>query len=71
MSITDFTDTFTRDGAEHLRTTIEAYWLNQGFQVTTWKAPLEIRRRHVGQFAGDIYVVRSDLISGWPAGRRV
>ena len=71
MRITDFTDTFTRDGAEHLQRVIEAYWLNRGFMVQTRKAPLDIQRRSVGQFAGDIYVVRSDLVSGWPAGRRV
>ena len=69
MKITDFADTFTRDGAEHLQRKIEAYWLNQGFMVETRKVPLDIRRRHVGQFTGDVYVVRSDLINGFPRGR--
>lgn len=71
MRITDFTDTFTRDGAEHLQRTIEAYWLNQGFEVRTQKVPLDIWRDKRQQFTGDLYVIRSDMVRGYPAGRRV
>ena len=71
MKITDFADTFTRDGAEHLQRQIEAYWLNQGFMVATQKVPLDIWRGKRAQFGGDLYVVRSDLVNGFPQGRHV
>jgi hypothetical protein len=56
-------DNLTRAGATRLSYNIADYWRCQGYQV-------DVRVEVVYQFGEGIWVVRSDLVNGWPKGRK-
>lgn len=55
---------FTQEGAEELARRVERYWRDRGYRVRAWT-------ERVGTFepllrTSGWYVVRSDLVNGWP-----
>ena len=69
MKFTDFTDTLTPDGAQHLKDSIEHYWHTRGYAVHVRAVPLDIWRDKRAQFCGPNYVIRSDMVNGFPVAR--
>jgi hypothetical protein len=64
LKLSDFgSDTFSRSGAESLARRIADYWLFRGHNVNTWVESVET-------LTGRVYVVRSDLVNGYPKGQR-
>jgi hypothetical protein len=55
-------DNLGRAGATRLSYQIADYWRCQGYQV-------DVRVEHDSVFGEGIWVVRSDLVNGWPKGR--
>ena len=61
-SVSFLTDTFSRGGAEWLAKRIAGYWGCQGYRV-------DVRVEKSETLTGEVYVVRSDMLDGWPRGR--
>ena len=57
-------DGFTQDGAKRLADMIASHWATRGFSVDVILEPLQF---HPSLRSGG-WVVRSDMVNGWPAG---